>query len=147
MDIHKVKRIGNDYYINGNDIIIPVNDLTWDSPYYLLIKSKGFPVPDVPIEHQEALDIKEKTLKYEKAVTRFLDEQAYIKGYDNIHSAALRAAIPNSPFHQEGLAYAEWMDSVWAYCYQELDKIKNNLRSEPTITEFIAELPTFSLGA
>lgn len=146
MNIFKVKRINNDYYINGNDIIIPAEQLTWDNPYYLEIKRRGFPVPDVPEQYRTTLEDKEKLLRFEKAVTQHLDSHARQKGYDDIKSAALRAALPRSPFHAEGIAYGEWMDEVWAYCYQELDKIRNRQRTEPTIAEFIAELPVPPLG-
>lgn len=78
-------------------------------------------------------------------VSEYLNSKAQEKGYDNIINASLRAALPGSPYYSEGVAYGEWMDNVWAYCYQELDKIQQGLRTEPTIEEFISELPQLSL--
>lgn len=87
----------------------------------------------------------DRILLVEEAVTAFLDDAARLNGYDNIINASLRAALPNSPYHLEGVAYGEWMDTVWAYCYTVLEEVEAGTRTEPTIEELIAELP--ALGA
>lgn len=78
------------------------------------------------------------------AVTRLvqshLDAAAQDQGYDNIRSAALRAAYPG-PFHDEGVKYATWMDACWAHCFKVLADMQAGTRAIPTEDELIAELP------
>lgn len=62
------------------------------------------------------------------------------KGYDSIITAALRAALPSSPFHDEGIAFGSWMDQVYATCYQLLGKVKAGEIEEPNAAELIAML-------
>jgi len=79
--------------------------------------------------------------KYVDAIQLFMDRKAAEKKYDNIKSAALRAALPNSPFHAEGLAAGTWMDNCWALSYQVLAEVKNGTRPMPTIEELIDMMP------
>ena len=73
-----------------------------------------------------------------------LDATAKARGYDGIKSAALRAGYPG-PFHDEGVAFATWMDSVYATCYQLLAQWQAGEIAEPTPDELIALLPTLEL--
>lgn len=68
------------------------------------------------------------------------DAVAKAKNYDNRYTCALRAGYAG-PFQAEGQAFAQWMDACNAYGYQELDKMKQGLRTVPTIDQFIEELP------
>lgn len=81
------------------------------------------------------------------AVQRHLDQQAQAHGYDGIQSAALRAALPSSPFHLEGVAYGEWMDAVWSRCYAIQAEVAAGERPVPTAENLIAELPELVLPA
>ena len=76
------------------------------------------------------------------AVQKHLDATAQLHGYDNIHTAALRAGYPG-PFHDEGVRYATWMDAVWTYAIQVLADVTSGARGVPTTVNLIAELPAF----
>lgn len=78
-------------------------------------------------------------------VDLFMDGKAKERGYDNITKAALRAALPDSPYHAEGLAYGHWMDAVYAKCYEVMAMVELNQIPEPTEAELIAMLPTLAL--
>jgi len=78
---------------------------------------------------------------YTNAIQRFMDQKASEKNYDNIKSAALRAALPDSPFHAEGIAAGTWMDNCWALSYQILDEVKAGTRNMPTVDQLIGMLP------
>ena len=80
------------------------------------------------------------------AIDDLLDAEAKKNGYSSIISATSYAGYPND-FQAEGLAYGTWRSAVWAYCYQELDKIQQGLRTIPTLEEFIGELPALTLPA
>jgi|GEM_PF-1701304 len=79
------------------------------------------------------------------AVQQHMDSVAAERNYDGIQSAALRAALPNSPFHAEGVAYGEWMDACWSHCYQVQADVEAGAREQPSTEELIAELPELVL--
>lgn len=80
-----------------------------------------------------------------EVVQHYMDSVARQRNYDGIHSAALRAALPKSPFHAEGVAYGEWMDACWSYCYQVQAAVEAGTREQPTTDQLIAELPELVL--
>lgn len=79
------------------------------------------------------------------AVDAHLNAAAYAKGYDNIMSASLRAALPNSPFHADGVAFGTWMDQVYAKCYEVLAEVQAGHIEEPTLEQLIGMLPVLQL--
>ncbi|MET3459830.1 hypothetical protein [Variovorax atrisoli] len=79
------------------------------------------------------------------AVDAYLNAAAKAKGYDSIITAALRAALPASPFHDEGVAFGTWMDAVYAQCYQVLANVQANEIAEPDEAQLIAMLPALQL--
>ncbi len=87
-----------------------------------------------------------KLRSFEDAIQRLLDSVAREHGYDSILSACSYAAFTN-PFQTEGEAFVVWRGNVWKYCYDQLALIESGDRAEPTVDEFLAELPAFSLSA
>lgn len=79
------------------------------------------------------------------AVDEHLNAAAAAKGYDSILAASLRAALPNSPFHAEGVAFGIWMDTVYAKCYDVLAQVLSGQIEEPTKDELISMLPELQL--
>lgn len=75
------------------------------------------------------------------AVDRRLNSAAQARGYDSIVTAALRAALPDSPFHAEGVAFGTWMDETYAHCYAVLAQVQAGERAIPTEAELMDELP------
>lgn len=94
-------------------------------------------------EEDAAADTVRLMQEYVDAVQGYMDGIAQQKGYDDIKSAALRAALPNSPFHLEGVAAGEWMDQCWSTCYAILADVQAESREIPTVEEIISELPPF----
>lgn len=84
---------------------------------------------------------------YDQAVEEMLNIEARKKGYADIRSAALRAAIPESPFYQEGKKYAIWMDEVYSACYRIQSDVFQGNREIPTVEELLSELPKLNLGS
>lgn len=84
----------------------------------------------------------DKVAHVEFMIQTHLDSKAREKGYENILSACSYAGHTN-PFQAEGQAFVSWRGNVWAYCYQELEKVQAGTRAEPTVDEFILELPVF----
>lgn len=83
-------------------------------------------------------------------VQNHLDSVARETKWDNMQSARACAGITligdetdiEKAIHVDSVNLSRWYLKVWAYCYQELDKIKAGTREIPTVEAFIAELPT-----
>lgn len=73
-----------------------------------------------------------------------LNAGAATRRYDSIVTASLRAGYPG-PFHDEGVAFATWMDATYARCYEILAQWKAGEIEEPTAAELIAMLPVLEL--
>jgi len=82
---------------------------------------------------------------YEKALEDHLDKKANERGYTTIHTASLRAALVNSPYHAEGLVYGAWMDACNAKGYEVLASVQAGNIPLPTVEDFIAMLPELVL--
>lgn len=78
--------------------------------------------------------------RYEQAIQKFMDEQAQAAGYDDLISACSYAAAAN-PYQAESQGFLVWRGAVWDYAFTELQKVQTGTRTQPTIAEFIAELP------
>ena len=79
-----------------------------------------------------------------REVDAHLDAGAAIRRYDSIATASLRAGYPG-PFHDEGVAYATWMDATYARCYEILAQWEAGEIAEPTAAELIDMLPLLGL--
>jgi hypothetical protein len=98
----------------------------------------------VEIEYQALVFTETKTI-YTKLLDEHLDKKAQERGYNTIHTASLRAALINSPFHAEGVAYGEWMDACNAKGYEILANVQAGEIPLPDEVEFIALLPVLVL--
>ncbi len=97
-------------------------------------------VPDQP----PAPTLEERSAVLLAGVDAHLNAAARVKRYDSIRAAALRAGYPG-PFHDEGMAFATWMDSVYAKCYEVLAQVQAGDIEEPTLEQLIGMLPVLQL--
>lgn len=93
-------------------------------------------IPD-PVE--VALTLKD----YDNALMNMFDVTAQSMNYQSWQTCAMRAYKPG-PFEVECTAFFDWMESCNALGYQVLADVNSGVREQPTIEEFIAELPTFT---
>lgn len=70
-----------------------------------------------------------------------LDHAARAKSYVSNIFLASYVNSTNPAWAAEASAFVAWRDAVWTHAYGELDKVMNGQRSQPTIAEFITELP------
>ena len=77
---------------------------------------------------------------YDAALTARLDAEARTHRYDNRINCALRAGYAG-PYHAEGVAFAQWMDSCNAAGYAILEDFQAGRIPQPTVAEVIATLP------
>ncbi len=67
-------------------------------------------------------------------MTDLFDSTAQSRNYDNRISCALRAGYPG-PFHDEGVAFATWMDAQNALAYTMLAEVQAGTRAMPATVE------------
>ncbi len=94
------------------------------------------PVVEVPVPTRRDL---------ESSLRTFLDGEAITLGYDSITVAATyadEAAV--SKYQTEGIALRAWRSEVWEVVEQIFSDIDAETRTQPTIDEFIAELPAYT---
>jgi hypothetical protein len=100
-------------------------------------------LPEEPPTPEPTLAERAKVLL--AGVDAHLDAAAQAKGYDNRNTFYMRAAVPGSPFYAEGLAFARWMDQVYAACYQLMAAVQAGDIEEPTLEQLIGMLPVLQL--
>ena len=96
------------------------------------------------VEAADPPTFEQSEAELQRSVQTHLDAGARSRRWDNIHTAALRAGF-KGPFQAEGIAYADWMDQCWAYCYEVLADVKVGKRGIPTAAELLDELPPLLL--
>jgi len=81
---------------------------------------------------------------YRQAVQAHVDTTAQERRYDGGHTCATYVGSTNPVWAAEATAFVAWRDAVWIYAFGELAKVETGLRPQPTIEEFLGELPTIS---
>ncbi len=79
--------------------------------------------------------------RHEEAVQNVLDSAAQARGYEGILSASTYATSKHPRFGPEGIAFRDWRDACWDYCYQALTDVQAGKRQIPEVKELLAELP------
>lgn len=80
---------------------------------------------------------------YSVAIQAHLDATARERQYDGIQTAITYRDDPNPQFAAEGEALFVWRSVVWTYSTAELARVMAGERGQPSVAEFIAELPAF----
>lgn len=93
------------------------------------------------VAHAEVAGKAATLQSFESAVQIWLDQAAQTRGYDGILSAVSYATSKHPRFGPEGIAYRDWRDAVWTYCYQALADVQAGKRPLPEVKALLAELP------
>lgn len=78
-----------------------------------------------------------------REIQSLIDAKANERQYD---SGATLASYVNSTIAQwsaEAQAFVAWRDMVWTYALAELAKVQSGEREQPSVGDFLAELPAF----
>lgn len=70
-----------------------------------------------------------------------LDAKAQERRYDGAVSISTYVNSTNPQWAAEASAFVAWRDAVWAYAYAELAKVGLGQRPQPSVDEFLGELP------
>lgn len=136
------KQIRNEFKSISNTSIMRVEDYAFipfapgnkDYEEYLEWLNQGnTPLPPDPIEITQQ--------DYTNAIQKHLDDVAKARQYNDALSLASYKDSTITQWASEAATFIAWRDSVWVYAYTELQKVQNNLRQQPTVEQFIQELP------
>lgn len=78
---------------------------------------------------------------YRRAVQAHVDATAQERQYDGGHTCATYLGSSNPVWAAEAQAFVSWRDAVWGYAFAELGRVQNGERPQPTIEDFLEELP------
>lgn len=102
--------------------------------------TKIVPVDDVTDPDKPGLDPVDV---YRIEIQAMIDAKAKERQYD---SGATLASYVNSTIEAwatESQAFVAWRDAVWLYALAELDKVQNGESYQPSVSDFLADLPAF----
>ncbi|UNK36579.1 hypothetical protein MNR02_08630 [Shinella sp. H4-D48] len=78
---------------------------------------------------------------YEDAIQAHVDDSARSRQFRDGVTLASYTASTNPQWASEAAAFVAWRDAVWAYSYTELAKVQAGQREQPTVDDFLMELP------
>lgn len=78
---------------------------------------------------------------YQAAVQETVDEAARSMLFNDGVTMASYVASTVGPWAAQAQAFISWRDNVWQYAYSELSKVQAGEREQPTVAEFLLELP------
>lgn len=81
---------------------------------------------------------------YEDAIQLHVDAKPRERNFRDGVTLASYAASTNALWQAQALAFIAWRDAVWMYAYGELAKVLAGERPQPTVDDFIAELPALT---
>ncbi|WP_319568273.1 hypothetical protein [Cohaesibacter marisflavi] len=79
---------------------------------------------------------------YTNAIQAMLDDAAKVRLYDSAATMSTYVSSTNEQWAAEAAAMVAWRDAVWLYAYAQLDLVQSGQRTQPTVDELLAELPT-----
>ena len=79
---------------------------------------------------------------YTKAIQDILNQAAIERRYTSGDTMATYVSSTNATWAAEAAAFVAWRDAVWLYAYTQLAAVQAGERTQPTVDELLAELPT-----
>ncbi|WP_321449295.1 hypothetical protein [uncultured Cohaesibacter sp.] len=79
---------------------------------------------------------------YTNAIQAMLDDAAKVRLYDSAATMSTYVSSTNEQWAAEAASMIAWRDAVWLYAYAQLDLVQSGQRTQPTVDELLAELPT-----
>ena len=78
---------------------------------------------------------------YEDAIQGIVDTTARERLFRDGVTLASYVASTNEQWAAEATTFIAWRDDVWTYSYAELAKVEAGTRSQPSVEDFLTELP------
>lgn len=81
------------------------------------------------------------TSEYQEAVQAMIDDVARSKLFHDGVTLASYTASTVGPWVAQAQTFVAWRDIVWQYSYSELAKMQAGERAQPSLGDFLLELP------
>lgn len=81
---------------------------------------------------------------FEVAIQTFVDAKPREKDFRDGVTLASYVASTNAAWAEQAQVFVAWRDAVWAYSYEVLDNVLSGEMPQPSIEEFIEQLPPIS---
>ncbi|KQV83224.1 hypothetical protein [Rhizobium sp. Root1220] len=78
---------------------------------------------------------------YQGAIQNLIDATAISKQFNDGVTLASYIGSTVDVWKDQATAFVAWRDNVWQYAYAELAKVQEGVRPQPTIADFLLELP------
>ncbi|MGV2076714.1 MULTISPECIES: hypothetical protein [unclassified Rhizobium] len=78
---------------------------------------------------------------YQTAIQAMVDETARSRQFNDGVTMASYVASTVEPWASQAQVFVAWRDNVWQYAYSELAKVQGGVRPQPTVADFLLELP------
>jgi len=82
-----------------------------------------------------------KVEDYQDAIQRQVDATAMAKKFNDGVTLASYSNSTNVIWQAQSVTFIAWRDAVWQFAYAELERVMTGQRPQPTVSEFLAELP------
>lgn len=130
-------------YQNLPSDVVTVSDSLYQSLRHkcIVVDSDGYPHE----KPAQAITFQERAAYMLSRVDAHIDAAAKAKGYDNRITFYMRSGVPESPYYEEGLAFALWMDTCYEKCIQIMGLVQSGEMDEPNETTLLGLLPILEL--
>lgn len=136
------------YRREDGSFVASVNDL----PYHITADDPLFEAAtDLAAALGEALPFEAPPLSlpvtlddFRRAIQAHIDTTAQLRSYDSGVTCASYVGSTNPDWAAEATAFVAWRDAVWGFAYAELAKVEAGMRPQPSIAEFLGELPALT---
>ncbi|MGH6774797.1 hypothetical protein [Brucella tritici] len=111
---------------------------------------RELPTKIVPVENGEPVNEHpglDPVDVYRLEIQAMIDRKAQEKQYDSGATIASYVSSTVPEWAADALAFVAWRDGVWLYAFAELDKVQSGEREQPSVEDFLAELPAFEWSA
>lgn len=81
---------------------------------------------------------------YQRAIQQLIEETAQSKQYDTAANLASYVASTVPVWAAQAQTFVAWRDAVWQYTYQQLEQFQLSLREQPSVVDFLSELPVIN---
>lgn len=81
---------------------------------------------------------------YARAIQAHIDATAQARGYNDGDSCIGHLVSTVPAWAAEAAAFNAWRDAVWLYAFAQLAAVEAQQRSQPSVAELVAELPTMT---
>lgn len=82
-----------------------------------------------------------KLIDFQIAVQTVIDEAARAERFNDGVALASYVTSTVEPWAAQAQAFVAWRDDVWQYAYSELSKVEAGEREQPSVADFLMELP------